>query len=260
VFQLDFVCKDTLALAPATLTTPYDEAIPDGCAFRCRDNMTDAICKGAATDGLCDTQAATMRFQCPESCGVCKALELPAKTTTATYPKHACRHEDGDKYDYKERCSDWAANGECVKNFLFMSEACEASCGLCAVSGGAVRQKVADILSPPTAAKKGTGGKKKKKPKTKKTGAVAEEGAAQEEGDAPAAEAKISEAEAGAKVAAKVETPPKAAAAAASSTTDGDGDKKGGKKKKGWMSGMRDAVKSVMGGKKSAQSANKDEA
>ena len=115
VFQLDFVCKDTLALAPATLTTPYDEAIPDGCAFPCRDNMTDAICKGAATDGLCDTQAATMRFQCPESCGVCKALELPATTTTATYPKHACRHEDGDKYDYKERCSDWAANGEVLR-------------------------------------------------------------------------------------------------------------------------------------------------
>lgn len=106
-FQLDFVCKGQLAVAPTSYKSNHDELMPSGCAFACRDNMTS--CEAAAADGACDKHAEVMRFQCPKTCGVCKALDMPA---APDYPKHLCRHAEGDDPEHKDRCKDWAASGE----------------------------------------------------------------------------------------------------------------------------------------------------
>jgi len=239
--------------------------MPDGCAFRCRDNMTS--CESAAKTGKCETHGETMRFQCPQSCGVCKALEFP---TGEAYPRHACRLESGDTDDHKERCPTWAADGECVNNFGFMSLSCELSCGLCVTSEGGVPKSVSAIMSPPKPPKK-AGGKKTKKRK-KKVAASAEGSAA---GGAEAAEAADGSPEGGAEssaeAAAPTETPSEkveepapaekaegdATAEASAPASGGDEGKKG--KKKGWVSGMKEAVKAAFKGNKKP-AADKDEA
>ena len=91
-FQLDFVCDEQLARVPDGLSVKPGD-MPSGCEFRCRDNMTS--CEALAAEGACEDKkrAKVVRFQCPRSCGVCKALEIP----TTPYPKHACSIEGGDK-------------------------------------------------------------------------------------------------------------------------------------------------------------------
>lgn len=109
VFQLDFVCKNELAVAPQSLKRLRDETMPDGCAFRCRDNMTVG-CEAAAESGACEKHADVMRFQCPASCGVCKALDFPP--TEETYPKYACERDEGDDPQHAGKCANWAKGGE----------------------------------------------------------------------------------------------------------------------------------------------------
>ena len=256
VFQLDFVCKGQLATPPGTLKGNRDEMLPAGCAFECRDNMTS--CASAAAAGACDSQGSVMRFQCPASCGVCKALEL--RQPAPEYPKHLCRHEEGDAPAHKESCKAWAANGECLKNFGFMRLSCEHSCGLCALAadGGAAPQTPASILKPPPPTKPKGSTKKKKK----KAAAAAGEAPAGKP-ETPAAETRTEQAAAAAEKAAPAKAvkaapakkekpaPAKAANPAAKPADEG-------KKKKGWMSGLKDAVGSAFGGKK-AKAQPKDE-
>merc|ERR1719231_1064558 len=124
--------------------------------------MTASICATAASEGKCTDKsvAQTMRFQCPESCGVCKALEM----TPATYAKPACREAETGNAAEHANCAGWAANGECVKNFGFMSVSCEAACGLCEV-GGAKARTPAQINAPPPPPRRPKAGKKKKRKK-----------------------------------------------------------------------------------------------
>jgi len=156
-FELDYVCNGKLMPFPSHLAEAAHT--PDGCDFHCRDNMTSICAQEAARDG-CKLQAEVMRKQCPETCGVCKALGMPT-ASAADYPKPFC----DDAEEHKGACPGWAASGECVKNFGFMSAQCGRSCGLCGDT-------------PPAAPAAGatTGGKKKGK-KGKKGKKAAEAGA-----------------------------------------------------------------------------------
>jgi hypothetical protein len=91
VFQLDFVCNDQLAIAPEQYKGVPTDNLPDGCGFRCRNNMT--LCSSYAAQGMCESHAEVMRFQCPEECGVCKGIGLVAGQS---YPRHACMHTSPD--------------------------------------------------------------------------------------------------------------------------------------------------------------------
>ena len=277
-FQLDFVCNDQLAINPGTYKGVPNE-LPHGCEFRCRDNMTS--CAAAAQEGLCEKRdvAAVVRAQCPQSCGVCKALELPG----GSYPKHACANAEGDAPSHKDACGGWAASGECYKNFGFMGANCELSCGLCALDGSSPKAYQA-ILSPPKPAGgagvggAGVGGKKKKKRKTtaasvSATGAAEPVPTAEKPKAAPAEKPKAASAEkpkaasaekpkaaAAEKPKAAAKKKPKAAAAekpkAASAEKPKAAEPKA--KKKGWMSGLADAVGGAFKGKKDKK--DKDEA
>jgi len=205
-------------------------------------------CAEDAAAGKCDTHAATMRFQCPASCGICKVLELPSAAADA-YPKYACREEAGDSEAHKAECPNWASRGECLSNFGFMSVSCEASCGLCAMDGGKP-QPYMKILKPP--APKATGTKKKKKKKAKsaaqgEAGEAAGEAAATPEAtDASDAAPKED------KAALKKEVPASTSAEAAPAASADEGS--AAKKKKGWMGGIKDAVGNMMGkGKKGSK-------
>merc|ERR1719217_691032 len=107
-FQLDLVCKGQLAINPGTYKGGAADDLPADCVFRCRDNMTAAICQKAAASGQCEDKkvAKTVRFQCPESCGVCKALEMLAPTDAPTYPKPACTAdgETGNAAAHESQC------------------------------------------------------------------------------------------------------------------------------------------------------------
>lgn len=185
VFELDYVCRDRLgknrlAIPPPDLRgTPGEEGAPSGCGFRCRDNMTG--CAALAAAGRCETSAATMRAQCAETCGICKAYELPSLGRGGTYPRHACRADDGDlaAREHPEQCGRWAEAGECVTNYAWMSENCEASCGLCiaAAAGGEHPRPYEQALR--------SGRSKRAKPKKKAAEEEEEEEAAQEAGQAP---------------------------------------------------------------------------
>ena len=196
-FQLDFVCNGQLSIAPKQITGQHDERMPDGCGFACRDNMTTC----AAMQDLCTKHPETMRFQCPETCGVCKGIGIVG----GGYPKHVCRLETGDAPENAEHCGGWASSGEvrraslesrqahahgrelpvrglpcsashespcatfrsqCANNFGFMRMNCEKSCGLCisAADGGATPKTFMTTLKPPRA----TEGKKSKKSKGKR--------------------------------------------------------------------------------------------
>lgn len=250
-FQLDFVCSDQLAINPGTFKDLREE-MPDGCEFRCRDNMTS--CAAAAAEGACEKKATAgvARFQCPASCGVCKALELPA----TPYPKHACAHEEGDDPAHTESCSGWAAAGECVKNFGFMKLSCELSCGLCALDGTKPKA-YRDILSPPRKAASGTAASKKKKKKATAAASVSATGEAapvkaEPEAAPKAAEAAPKAAEAP-KENVKVKATPKAKGEPLTRKEGSLPTKKAEeepKKKKGWMGGLRDAVGGAFGKKK----------
>jgi len=273
-FQLDFVCKDQLSIAPKTFKSQNDEGIPEGCTFRCRDNMTE-ICTKAAAEGLCDKEAATMRFQCPQTCGVCKGLGLAGG---GPYPKHACRLETGDDPEHESSCGNWAASGECVKNFGFMSLSCEKSCGLCALStdGGALPRDYNAILRPPppprvSKTKKGKKGKGKKKRSTvSEGGSGSSEGGNDEATAAEATEAGLTGTEstpsepstksteaAEPAPAAEAEKPAAKAAAAADTTDVGSVEPSQANKKKGWYSKAKEAVGSALKGK--AKASAKDE-
>ena len=264
-WQLDFVCKDHtgtshLAIKPGTFSGAAEE-LPAGCEFRCRDNMTS--CATIAQDGLCEKKdvASVVRFQCPQSCGVCKALSLP---TEPSYPRHKCAHEEGDAPSHKDHCGGWASSGECVRNFAFMKLSCEFSCGLCSLDGSTPAE-YRKILKPP--AKTTSGGAKKKKKKVKKS-----VGTAAAEANTDAAEGGTTKASVSAtaavesveakgapteppKEAPKEEAPKKKKAAEASPKADKPKPAKDAPakptKKKGWMSGLADAVGGAFkGGKK----------
>ena len=255
IFQLDLVCKGKLSQKEGTSFKGVPDELPEGCAFQCRDNMTS--CAEDAAAGKCDTHAATMRFQCPASCGICKVLELPSAAADA-YPKYACREEVGDSEAHKAECPNWASRGECLSNFGFMSVSCEASCGLCAMDGEKP-QPYMKILKPP--APKATGSTKKKKKKKAKSTAQGEAAAMPKTADASDSAPKEDKAASKEdKAAPKKEVPAsKPAEAAPAASTDAD---KGSaaKKKKGWMGGIKDAVGNMMGkGKKNSQGKGKDE-
>ena len=79
VFELDYVCKGRVQRY--TSTEPFDaKDLPDGCSFRCRDNMT-AVCRKEADASACTDPelAGVMRSQCAGSCGVCTGLGLVAE-------------------------------------------------------------------------------------------------------------------------------------------------------------------------------------
>lgn len=106
-FQLDFVCNGQLVEArPMPFKSQNDPSMPEGCAFRCRDNMT--MCSNALASGKCESHPEISRFQCPKTCRVCKALELSG----GDYPKYACRFESGDDPEHSEKCPGWAESGE----------------------------------------------------------------------------------------------------------------------------------------------------
>ena len=179
-FQLDLVCKDQLAINPGTYKGGAADDLPANCEFRCRDNMTASICTHGAAIGQCDDKkiGATMRFNCAESCGVCKALELASPAPV--YPKPACSYnETGNAPAHEANCAGWANTGECVKNFGFMRVSCELACGMCALDG-AVPETPAKINAPKVKA----AGSKKKGTKKKKSASAAEDGS----GEAAAAE------------------------------------------------------------------------
>jgi len=171
-FELDYVCRGKLQPVPAQL----EEAAhaPDGCGFKCRDNMT-SVCAQEAGRDACKTHPEVMRVQCPATCGVCKALGVRV-STEAEYPKPSC-----DDAEQPPACAGWAASGECVKNFPFMSQTCGRSCGLCGAAKAA--EEPAAAASATAVKKTGSKGKKKKK-KVAKPDAVAPEAEAAQ----PAAE------------------------------------------------------------------------
>ena len=148
-FELDYVCRGKLQPVPARLEDASHA--PDGCGFHCRDNMTSVCVREAARDA-CKTQPEVMRVQCPATCGVCKALGLRV-STEEEYSKPFC--EDGEKQ--AAQCAGWAASGECVKNFGFMSQMCGRSCGLCGAAETAEEPGAAAAATK----KKGKKGKKK---------------------------------------------------------------------------------------------------
>ena len=167
-FELDYVCRGKLQPVPARLEDASHA--PDGCGFHCRDNMTSVCVREAARDA-CKTQPEVMRVQCPATCGVCKALGLRV-STEEEYSKPFC--EDGEKQ--AAQCAGWAASGECVKNFGFMSQMCGRSCGLCGA---------AETAEEPGAAVAAT---KKKGKKGKKKAAKPDAAAPEAEAAQPAAE------------------------------------------------------------------------
>ena len=124
VFELDYVCKGKRK--DFTSTLDFDSSsLPPGCGFRCRDNITTSLCEVAAAEGACSqpAMAESMRFQCPRTCGVCKALGLGA----GKYKRPACRDDEA----HAASCPAWASSGECINNHGFMKEACPVSCGAC---------------------------------------------------------------------------------------------------------------------------------
>ena len=124
VFELDYVCKGRVRQG-YTSTEPFDEKdLPDGCSFRCRDNMT-TVCRKEADAGACTDPklAGVMRSQCAGSCGVCTGLGLVAEAESA-YKRRRCA-------DTNEMCEGWAETGECVRNWAYMSRSCASSCGAC---------------------------------------------------------------------------------------------------------------------------------
>ena len=157
------MCSGKLQSLPKHVTEPSQ--VPEGCGFHCRDNMTDVCARMAALDG-CTTHAAVMRKQCPETCGVCKALGMRV-STVADYAKPVCE----DVEEHKTSCPGWAASGECVKNHGFMAVSCGKSCGLCGAapaatstaSGGGAKKKC----------KKGKKGAKCRKERAKAAAAAA---------------------------------------------------------------------------------------
>ena len=183
-------------------------------------------------EGKCEDKAVakTLRWQCAESCGVCKALEMSA---SPSYPKAGCTHgESGNDPAHAESCEAWAANGECVKNIGFMGSACEAACGLCEV-GGARVATTTEIAA--------GGTKKKKKKKKKKVKAPAEGGEAVGGESAPAKEEAKDEAKA---APATEAAPAKVEAKTEAAKEDGK------KKKKGWKAKVGDAMGAAFGKKK----------
>jgi hypothetical protein len=133
-FELDFVCKGKLkhytpSSKDGTLSgKAFDRSdLPPGCLFRCRNNMTDSICEAAEAQGACTdkAKARTLRFQCPQTCGVCAALAL------GEGKKKYKRRECEDSEAQRSQCAQWAAGGECVNNWPFMHEECGLSCGNC---------------------------------------------------------------------------------------------------------------------------------
>ena len=172
-FELDYVCRGKLQHVPARLEDASHA--PDGCGFHCRDNMTSVCAREAARDA-CKTQPDVMRVQCPATCGVCKALGLRV-STEEEYCKPFC--EDAEKQ--AAQCAGWAASGECIKNFPFMSQMCGRSCGLC----GAVESAEEPAAAAAATKKKGKKGKKK----AAKPGAAAPDAEAAQpaaEGEEPA--------------------------------------------------------------------------
>lgn len=259
-FQLDLVCKDQLAINPGTYKGGSSDDLPLGCVFRCRDNMTAAICAGVAAAGQCEAKdravSKTARFQCAESCGVCKEFNMYAKDAPA-YPKAGCREdtESGNAAAHEASCVSWAANGECVKNYGFMSLSCEAACGLCEV-GGAVAKTPQQINAPPASKPKGSK-KKKKKTVLTEVGANGEtapaEKPAAEEKPKPAAEEKPKPAaeekpKPAAAAAAKPEKP--AAAAEKKEPKAAAAEEEAPKKKKGWAQKAKEAMGAALKGKK----------
>jgi hypothetical protein len=110
VFELDFVCNGQLAIAPTSIKGLEDDATPEGCEFRCRNNMT--LCGSEAYgSAACKTYPEVMRFQCPQTCGVCKALEMPESSA----PKRVCRLETGDEPEFADSCPEWARLGEVIQ-------------------------------------------------------------------------------------------------------------------------------------------------
>mmetsp|Transcript_38634 Transcript_38634/g.90328 ORF Transcript_38634/g.90328 Transcript_38634/m.90328 type:complete len:214 (-) Transcript_38634:813-1454(-) len=138
-------------------TMAATQDLPPGCSFHCRDNMTD-VCSKAAVAGACAAYPEVMRFQCPAACGVCKGVAMEIAAPGA-YPKYVCRlsSDDGSGDDpaHAESCKDWAAAGECAKNWGFMSVACEQACGLCDSSKPPAPRKGKSEKSDKGAKKKG---------------------------------------------------------------------------------------------------------
>ena len=116
VWELDFVCAGQLSIAPKDLRGVPSDVMPAGCAFSCRDQLS--TCAADAANGACTKHAKVMRAECPESCGVCKALGVGS---AGNYPKKLCAADDD------ESCAGWAGRGACADNFAFMSVKCAAA-------------------------------------------------------------------------------------------------------------------------------------
>lgn len=170
LFELDYVCRGKLQPVPPRLEDASHA--PDGCGFHCRDNMTSVCAQEAARDA-CKTNPAVMRVQCPATCGVCKALGVRVATEDK-YRKPSC--DDDEKQ--AAQCGGWAASGECIKNFGFMSQTCGRSCGLCGAAETA--EEAAAAAAAATTKKKGK--------KSKKKGAKPDAAAPEAEAAQPAAE------------------------------------------------------------------------
>ena len=168
LFELDYVCRGKLQPVPPRLEDASHA--PDGCGFHCRDNMTSVCAQEAARDA-CKTNPAVMRVQCPATCGVCKALGVRVATGDE-YRKPSC--DDDEKQ--ATQCAGWAASGECIKNFGFMSQTCGRSCGLCGAAETAEEAAAAAATT------------KKKGKKSKKKGAKPDAAAPEAEAAQPAAE------------------------------------------------------------------------
>jgi len=244
-FQLDLVCKGRLAINAGIYKGGVADDLPSNCEFRCRDNMTASICAKAAADGKCTDKkvAKAVRAQCPESCGICKALSM---VSSEPYPKGACREEEGNSAEHASSCDAWASNGECINNYGFMSVSCEAACGLCEVDG-AKPESTFMINNPPPPPRK-AGGKKKKKKKKLEQVSVDASGKTTPEAEALAEAAFPAEAEA--------ETPAaeeKAAAQEEPEAEDGGTSDEKKKKKKGWAARAKEAVGAALGKKGKAE-------
>jgi len=79
-------------------------------------------CADWAANGECEANPAYMLVNCRQSCGACTTTApTPAPTPPPTQP---CT-------DNNQFCEDWAANGECEANPLWMLANCQRSCGAC---------------------------------------------------------------------------------------------------------------------------------
>merc|ERR1712079_606411 len=89
----------------------------------CKDD--DTRCSSWAAQGHCTSRYDYMRTTCKRACSHCP------EGGTATTSGPIVTGRPGECIDGHSKCSEWASEGECDKNPIWMKENCRVSCGTC---------------------------------------------------------------------------------------------------------------------------------